>query len=180
MVASTLGHILLFSSTSVPKEFSYRCLSTSENPETPPMNVHFLKKAAWRSLQALLFNLAGVCLLVMFYEDTPSYFKFSPHILVVLGLIARHKASIQGIMEIKKKMRVSELNDLQDQLRKNIAGIAIIAGMMCPLEIIRVFGRLSRHEAVGLDYIVNIVFSGLLLMFGILWYYSIGSDRREE
>jgi len=144
------------------------------------MNVHFVKKAAWRSLQALLFNLAGVCILVMIFEEIPSYFKFSPHTLFALGLVARHKASIHGMMEIKKKLKISELNALRDQLRKNVAGVAIIAGMICPLEIIRVFGRLSRQEVVGLDYIVSIVFSGLLLMFGILWYCSIGSDRQEE
>lgn len=144
------------------------------------MNIHFLKKAAWRSLQALFFNFAGLCLLVMFYEDISPYFKFSPHIFVVLGLIARHKASIQGILELKKRLKISELYELRDQLGKNIAGVAIIAGTMCPLEIIRVFGRLSRQEAVGFDYIVNIVFSGLLLMFGIFWYDSIKKDQQEE
>lgn len=144
------------------------------------MNVHFVKKAAWRSLQALLFNLAGVCLLVMFFEEMPSYFKFLPPTFFALGLVARHKASIQGMMEIKKKLKISELNELRDQLRKNVAGVAIIAGMICPLEIIRVFGRLSRQEVVGLDYIVSIIFSGLLLMFGILWYDSIKKDRQEE
>ncbi len=144
------------------------------------MNVHFVKKAAWRSLQALLFNIAGLCILVMFYEEMPFYFKFSPHIFFVLGLIAHHKASIQSMMEIKKKLKVSEMNELRDRLRKNVACVAIIAGMMCPLEIVRVFGRLSRLEVVGFDYLADIVISGLLLVFGILWYDSIKKERQED
>ncbi len=158
------------------------------------MNINFLQKVGWNALKALSYNIAGFCILIMFCEETSFYFQFTPHILFALGCIGHYKASKCELRIIRQgykntaplgavqfsKSLTKEFEELKLALHKNVSCVTIIAGFMSPIELLRSLGKASRGESAGIDKLLGITLSTILLMLGILWYYSIKRDRQEE
>lgn len=158
------------------------------------MNILFLRKLFWNSLRAATCSIASFSIAVMFFKNVPFYFQIVPHFFFACACFTHYKSCKyrlrieQDAERCRQPYRVhfSEASLLTEQfqglkrdLHKRVAFLTIAAGLMGPLELLRSLGKASRRESMQIDNLSPILISTILLMLGVLWYYSIKDDEKN-
>ena len=183
MVASNSGHTLSFQSTDTSSEKDQESQRTQRqkpyrNPDS--MTTYSIQKFLWYLLKALLNIAAGICILIMFFHETPFYFLFSPHALFALGLFADYKAATCEVLTAKGRLTLARRCAMQDELRKDVASVILIAGFTFPAKLVGSFGTIAREEVLDTGSLLGLTMSGSLLIFGVIWRRTLQRDMQSE